>query len=61
MGKKVEKFIKEEKRLLKKHKIKKVPFILFKQKKVPLICRLAVWIIQKYGAKIDFQFLSPKK
>lgn len=56
LEKKVKKYIKEEEKLLKKSKLGRVPMILFKQKKVPLICKFATWILQKYKAQIDFQF-----
>lgn len=58
MGKKVEKYIKEEERLLKKHKLGREPIIIFPGNKIPRVARLAMWIIRRHKAIIDFQFFT---
>ena len=60
LEKKVKKYIKEEEKLLAKHKLGRAPMVLFKQQKVPRICKLAIWILQKNKAVIDFQFFTKK-
>lgn len=59
MNKKLEKLLKEEAKLYKKYKIKKISSIHFpKKQKVPLFSRLAVWIISKQGGEINTQYYS---
>ncbi len=56
LQKTVKKYIKEEERLLAKYKLGRAPMILFRQKKIPLLCKFAILILQKYKAIIDWQF-----
>ena len=53
---KVKKYVEEEAKLLKKHKLARIPVIMFKQKKIPLTAKLASWILRRNNAIIDFQF-----
>ena len=56
--KKVEKYIKEENKLLKKHKLGKMPVILFPQNKIPLTGKIAMWFLKRNKAEANFQFLN---
>ena len=54
--KKVSKYIKEEEKLLKKHKLGRVPILLFPKDKMPLTGKIAMWVLRRHKADIDFQF-----
>ena len=47
--------------LLKKHKLAARPIILFPNGKLPLLSKIALWIVQKQGGRNDLQFIDLSK
>ncbi len=60
--KNIDKYVKEYVALLKKHKLASRVVLTFpKRKKINLIIKLAMWILDKQGAVLDTEFVSTKK
>lgn len=58
----IEKYLKENEKLLKKYKLASRVVIAFpSRKKISLIIKLAMWFLNKKGAIIDTEFISTKK
>jgi hypothetical protein len=59
---KVKAYMEANSKLLKKHGLVSRPILRFpNHKKIPVMVRLAMWVIQKYGAVQDTQFTLLKK
>ena len=54
-------YYKEEERLAKKLKLSVSPIMNFKNKKITLVSRFAVYLLRKNGAFLDKQFNNLKK
>jgi len=58
----VQSYLKENNELLRKHKLIARLVIHFGEKKgVPLLSRIALWIVGKQGGKLDIQFGDASK
>ena len=55
-----EEYVKEEKVLLKKHKIAKKILITFPANGVPLMGKIAGWLLKRTGARIETMFMDKK-
>jgi len=60
--KRIGNYLKENNELLRKHKLIARLVIHFGEKKrVPLLSRIALWIVGKQGGKLDIQFGDASK
>lgn len=57
--KRILRYDKENKALLRKYKLEAQPVVAFKKKeKISLLGRFAIWIISKQGGETDIKFTS---
>ena len=62
LGKKAQSYMKENERLLRKYNLAIRPVINFpKSAKIPLLSRIALWLVRKQGGINDIQFGEIKK
>ncbi|MBU2025580.1 MAG: hypothetical protein ABIC19_00585 [Patescibacteria group bacterium] len=62
LSKRILAYYRDNKKLLDKHELQSRTVIHFpKRQELPLMIKLVMWVMGKYGAVLDTQFTSTKK